>query len=424
LASRRTPAWLVLLIATLLPRAFLAVALGVVGAPEWWEYDVIAANIAARQGHEFNRLGFVYLAYSPPVWSYVLAALLWVFGDDRLVIQILQSLLCFGAAWLFSKLAREVTGDEGVSVLTGLLVALQPSLAYYSVVKSDPLPWNMFLLGLICLSAIAMVREPEGVRCVAFGLLVGLGVLSRGTPIVALPLVSIALIWRWKRAAARPIGIATIALAVCIGPWLVRNLILVDAFLLTSTTGENFWRGNHEGASGGVLDLDGGRITSMSAENEALPEAVRAALAEGSEADRNRVFMSEAWRFIATRPGDALTLLARKLRTFWWRIDSDPRDYPATASIAYEIIYRLELALAFLGGFAFFASGRGSSRGPEAAAAAFILSLMIAISLLQSAFYVQGRHRFMIEPLLLLFTAMGAVWMWRRILPPLTPRER
>lgn len=414
---------LVLLIATLIPRALLAVALGVVGQPEWWEYDVIAANIASGQGHTFNRWGSVYLAYSPPAWSYLLAAWLSAFGEARVAIQILQSLLCFGSAWAFAKLAETVTGEARVGFLAGLLVALQPSLAYYSVVKSDPLPWNVLVLGLIGLSGVAVVREPEGRRAAVFGLLVGLGLLSRGTPIVALPLVSIALVWRWRRGAARPIAIAAIACSICLAPWLGRNLVFLDALLVTSTMGENFWRGNHEGASGGVLDLDGGRITWLSAENEALPATVRAALSEGTEADLNRVFMSEAWRFIASRPGEALTLLGRKLRTFWWRIDSDPQNYPAAASVAYEIIYRLELALALFGG-ALFASGRGRLRKPEAAAATLILSLMLSISLLQSAFYVEGRHRFMIEPLLLVFTAMGAVRLCRRLLPPLTPRER
>ena len=32
---------------------------------------------------------------------------------------------------------------------------------------------------------------------------------------------------------------------------------------------------------------------------------------------------------------------------------------------------------------------------------------MLAVSVLQSAFYVQGRHRFLIEPLLLMFTAIA-----------------
>ena len=51
------------------------------------------------------------------------------------------------------------------------------------------------------------------------------------------------------------------------------------------------------------------------------------------------------------------------------------------------------------------------SRGqgpPNQPAAALVLGLIGAVSILQTAFYVQGRHRFLVEPLLLIFTAIGA----------------
>ena len=44
---------------------------------------------------------------------------------------------------------------------------------------------------------------------------------------------------------------------------------------------------------------------------------------------------------------------------------------------------------------------------PGFVAAGLCLALIVTISLLQCSFYVQGRHRFLIEPLLLAFTAIG-----------------
>jgi high-affinity Fe2+/Pb2+ permease len=71
------------------------------------------------------------------------------------------------------------------------------------------------------------------------------------------------------------------------------------------------------------------------------------------------------------------------------------------AARGYEWIYRVELVLALLGAFL-------ALRSPHSrAAAGLCLAIIVAISLLQSAFYVQGRHRFLIEPLLLIFTAIG-----------------
>ena len=396
-----------LAVATLLPRALLAALLGIVGAPERWEYDVIAANIVSGSGHLYDRLGFVYAAYAPPLWSYLLALLTAPFGEARGAIQVAQAFLCFGAATIYGSLARMISGHARTGLVAAFLVALQPSLLYYSVVKSDPLPLNVLLVGLIVITGIGVATRPTDRRAAAFGLLVGLGVLSRGTPIVILPIVAGALLFRFGSKALRPVGVTTIAFTLCLAPWLIRNFLRLGASVITTTTGENFWRGNHEGATGGVRDDDGGEISRLLPSNEDLPEVIRRVLAEGSEMERDKVFASESWRFIRSHPAGAAALFARKLRTFWWRLDSDPRDYSRASVIAYEAIYRLELGLALVGMLLGARTLPGPSEAPERWPGFVVFAALIAMSLLQCAFYVQGRHRFLIEPLLLIFTALG-----------------
>lgn len=396
-----------LFVATLFSRALLAAFLGVVGAPERWEYDVIAANVAEGSGHVYHRLGFPYSAYAPPLWSYLLAATLHVSSSNGVAIQALQALFCFGSAIVYASVARRIAGSNRAALLTAWMIVLQPSLLYYSVVKSDPLPLNALLLGLIALTGMSLVSKPASPVAVSFGILVGLSVLSRGTPIVALPVVAVVLLMSWRRGAIRPIAFLSLSFALCITPWLARNVAILGAPLVTSTSSENFWRGNHEGAGGGVWDLNGGAITRLAPENPALPETIRAVLAKGSELERHEVFMAEARRFIAAHPLSALQLFARKMRTFWWRIESDPADYSPLISAAYEVIYRAELALALIGMFFVFRPPGTATPAPDRMAAGMAVALMFAISVLQSAFYVQGRHRFLIEPLLLMFTACG-----------------
>ncbi len=404
----------VLAVATLVPRALLALLLGVAGQPEPWEYDVIAAHIVGGNGHVYERFAFVYAAYAPPLWSFVLAALLFTTGEARIFIQVLQAVFCFGAAALCGGLARRVSGDETVGLLAGVLVAVQPSLLYYSVVKSDPLPLNVLLLSLIAAAAASLIEAPSDRRALVLGSLVGLGVLARGTPAVALPVAALALFVRRKNGALRAVAVSTAAMGLWVAPWMIRNLVVVGAPVLTSTTGENFWRGNHEGAGGGVLDRNGGEITRITPTNPDLPPSIRTVLASGTEIQRHEIFMSEAWRFIRAEPLEAADLFARKMRTFWWSIESDPRDYPRAASIAYAAIYRSELALALFGAFVMFRRRDAASGPPDRSAGALVLGLMVAVSLLQSAFYVQGRHRFLIEPLLLTFTAIALGALARR----------
>jgi len=397
----------VLALATLGSRLIVAVVLGVAGNPRWWEYDLIAVNLWSGWGHSYERLGFVYAAYAPPLWSAILALLFFLPGDSRASVQIAQALLCLGAAVTVGILTRRIGGDERTSVVAGLLVAFQPSLLYYSVANSDPLPLNACLLGLIVLQGAALIAGPTRERALGFGLLVGLGVLSRGTPIVALPVVAGGLFLRFRGDALKPVLQATVAFFLCVSPWLARNVAVIGAPLITSTTGENFWRGNHAGASGGGKDLDGGEIASLERTNQALPLAIRAVIAHGTELDRHQVFMAEALKFIRAEPAEAVALFGRKMRTFWWKIESDPGDYSPIAARIYEWVYRCELALALLGLGLLFRNRLGPSAHRIPAVLAVLV--MIAISLLQSAFYVQGRHRFLIEPLLLMFASFGVV---------------
>jgi len=145
-------------------------------------------------------------------------------------------------------------------------------------------------------------------------------------------------------------------------------------------------------------------------------------LAGGSEADRHRVFLAEAWRFIGAHPDRALSLFIKKLKIFWWKIESDRWDYSSGMSGLYEWIYRTELVLALGGGIALLRRAPESAGSPRAALG-LVLALMVGISLLQSAFYVQGRHRFLIEPLLLVFTACGAAAVIDRLRAPLLARS-
>jgi hypothetical protein len=331
-------------------------------------------------------------------------------------IQGLQALFCFGSSITYATLARRISGDATIGLLAGLLVALQPSLLYYSVVKSDPLPLNVLLLGLIAGAGADLILKPHPGRAAGLGLLLAMGVLSRGTPIVALLVVAVWLVVRWRRQAAIPIIVMVSTLALGVAPWLIRNSRLLGRALITTTAGENFWRGNHEGATGGVLDENGGQITTLIPANEALPSTIRSVLLSGTELDRQDIFMNEALSFIREKPGLATSLFLRKMRTFWWRIESDPRDYSPLASLAYEGVYRTELALALLGAFVLFRSPRDATLAPGRRTAGFSIAVMIAISVLQSAFYVQGRHRFLIEPLLLMFTACGILEAGRRTL--------
>ena len=412
-----------------------ATALGVVGEPERWEYDVIAANIANGEGHVYDRLGFAYRAYAPPAWSFILAAL-HALPLGRVGVQILQALLCAGGAVVFAEVAERIFGSAKIATLIGIAVALQPSVLYYSVVKSDPLPLNLVLLGSIALIGISVLETPTLANAIRFGLVTGVAGLARGTPLVAVPLLGLFLFARKDRGGRPAFGISALACALTLIPWLTRNALVLGQPTIASTSSENFWRGNHQGASGSIRNLDGADITRLSADNEALPQSVRNAIVGGSEMELSAAFAGEARAFLMQRPHEATLLFLRKLRYFWLWAPSDARDYDPRLIVGYNVFYLLELALAMFGMSIVF-RGPQTARGEEKEDASdgrrhafWCLSLAAAISVLQSAFYVQGRHRFLVEPILLVFAAVplaramdGMQARWAAYVALRTPRS-
>ena len=411
--------WLVLAAVALVPRVLLALYLGVWGEPERWEYDVIAASIHAGEGHNYQRGMFHYAAYAPPVWSYLLAALLALPSESRASIQVVQGLFCLGAACACVLLVKRLGGGLFTARLAGLLVALQPSLLYYSVAKSDPLPLNAFLLSLMALAATLVMEQPGLARSFGFGLLVALATLSRGTPAIAVPILA-TMLWAERRSRALPPVLAMVAgLFLGLAPWLIRNAIFLGEPMITSTSGENFWRGNNPLATGGVADKTGRTLTSLSWDDEVyspFSPAIRQVLAHGNEADRQHVFAAEAWRFIREQPDHAFFLFTEKLKIFWWKVESRPEDYAASRSALYQWIYRSELFAALLGLFVLLRAKDPLHAARSLRTAWILVALIVGISVLQSAFYVQGRHRFLIEPLMLIFTAFGAAAITGRLL--------
>jgi hypothetical protein len=132
-------------------------------------------------------------------------------------------------------------------------------------------------------------------------------------------------------------------------------------------------------------------------------------IAGKSEVEQMEAFRDEALTFIRTHPDRAARLYLRKLTFFWWRSPDTGRLYPATWLIVYQAWYVLFLGCAILGVVVL---ARGEP-GPWALAR-LILWLAVCFSAGQAIFYIGGRHRWTIEPILGLLTATGVWWLWHR----------
>ena len=374
--------WLLAIAAlAFLLRLAYAAASGALAHPQVWEQEQIATNLLERHAFIFEYADTTYRAYCEPMYPFVAAAVYFVTGHSRTAMVLLQIVVAAFAVWLTGLLAESATGMRAAGPVAALLMAIHPGFIRYSSVL-HPLTFDtLFFVA----AALALVTR----RWLAAGALIGLGVLTRPT-ILLLTLFQ-------RRIAAVLITIAIVA------PWTIRNAVVLHEFVLTrSGTGFVFWLGNNPNATGSAVDVRGRPLL------EAAPLPFQARIYAADELARDRIFRDAAWAYIAANPTAAIGRIAQRLVYFWWFSPEWGAQYSATQKIVYRLWWSFLLLL--------IVAGATIARRRELW---LLVAMALLVSLAQSVYYVEGRHRLAIEPLLLPMAALsltvgGPRWLLSR----------
>jgi len=99
-----------------------------------------------------------------------------------------------------------------------------------------------------------------------------------------------------------------------------------------------------------------------------------------------------------------------KLWYFWWFTPQAGLLYPTSWFRMYQAVYVMLVVLVGLG---FVGHWRAPGMVPlDRHAARLVGGVCLSIALVQSLFYIEGRHRLAIEPLLVMFAGQGLWWLW------------
>lgn len=369
--------------------------------PHLEEYDNIARNILAGRGHSLYQHGIVYYSYVAPLPSWVSAASYWM--TDTLVLAMLLQIAAGSAlAAMAAAAAGRLFGRWQASLAAGILVACHPGLVIYSASRSHPLAFDSFFFMLPLLLCVRLAERPSSGRAVLLGITVGIGVLSRATVFIWLPL-SVAWLLAVtsqpaRRAAVRCAVVATLSTVAVVAPWSIRNSMIHKEFVvLLSTGGEMFWRGNNPNASGtSYVDMTRTVLETLA------PADKRELEAQPNEIAQSQWFMSRARTFVRAHPGQFVRLTFRKFFYFWWYAPQTGIRYPGLWFRLYMTYYVLVMAFAAAGAWMAVRAG-----GRAVMLVVLAGGFMLALSSFQSLYYVEGRHRWGIEAMVVVFSGGG-----------------
>jgi len=360
-----------------------------------WEYETLAGNIASGNGYVITRFGHDVLAFGDGnLYSFLAGAVYAAIGHIPLALAVLQAVIASLAAPVLYVIAERPFGWQRAS-LGAVLAALHPGLLAYTL-KLHPLGLDVLLLSLLTYWSLQRQWTKRG--SLMAGLTLGLNLMSRPTYFFA-GVGTWSLRWINRRANGRYLA-AAVAIAVVVGmPWVVRNWARLGEPLLISTSFEDVWKGNNAAATGSGFVAPG--ITVFDVASPTL----RARIFQSDELQVNNMFAEETLEFIQQSPDQFASLVVRKFFYFWWLPQQAGVLYPSTWLAAYQVYALVIFAFAAIGAAGILRNGTSDERN--------LLSMIVSVGLLlavaHALAYVEGRHRWGIEPLVLLITARGVM---------------
>ena len=361
-----------------------------------------------------------------PLYAYFMALVYALLDATPAAVKVVQCGLGVVVVALVAVVAREVF-DRRVALLAASIAALYEMLIFYGgtlMVVNVQVPLVLLVVWL----SLRALRRPTALRWLAAGLVCGLSALARQTALLFAPLVVGWLLVSQRgrlpgRALAGCAAAFVLALALPILPFTLQNYRASGDFvLLNSTGGANLYMGNNAYSDGTWLPPRiGRRIDHPVAMRDAFTRTARERTGrELRPSEVSAYWAGEALAFVVEHPAHWLALELRKLLLF-----VNAREVWNVRAIEVERDFSWVLRLPLLrygvvAPFGLLGLGLAARRWRELLPLYAMLAAYLAAALI---FFVLARYRMPSVPLLFVFAAFTAVWLfdaararaWRRL---------
>lgn len=339
------------------------------------------------------------IAYRPPLYPFLLGVIYLLFGAGALLPRLFGIVIGVWSCVLVMRIATHLYG-KGAGTWAGIIAALSGLMIYFDL---ELLPTSLFVLFiLLFLHELLKMNKGES-SSFRSGLFFGLGVLTRPILLTFLP---VAIFWliKMETGIKRPTKFLVAALIPLAVSLIMHLAIGSGSVLVSAQGGVNFHIGNHRTADGITARLPGIGTGWGWEEVRRWAEAKADRSLKDSEIDR--IFWREGLAEIKAYPGQWLKLMLRKALLFWNKIEiSSNRDFYYHGNrfpligVLMLIGFTSMLPLAFV----------GLVLGWRRVEIKLFLSFIIVYYLTVIQFFVNGRFRHPLTPLLIILAVGGVV---------------
>jgi tetratricopeptide (TPR) repeat protein len=354
--------------------------------------------------------------YQAPLYPYVLGFLQTILGHDLWTIRLAQIFLgSLSCALIFLAGRRLISREAGIAAGV-ILAGYAPAIFFDGLIEKSVL--DLFLLALLLALVSLIIDKPAWPLWLAAGIVVALLGLSRENALVLVVVVTlwIALYFRSDSARTRLrwAAIFFAGLLLVLLPVGLRNYTVGGEFkLTTSQFGPNFYIGNNPAADGTYWSIRKLIGESQFEGKDSKRLAERATGRQLTAGEVSDYWFGKSLEFIQSQPGNWLALTAKKWLMVWNSRELEDSD-------DFYIYRQWSWLLNVLGTMAHF-----GILAPMAAAGLWLTrhqwrrlwplyAMIIALAASVAAFYVFGRYRYPLVPVLALFAGAAVAELWRR----------
>jgi tetratricopeptide (TPR) repeat protein len=368
--------------------------------------------------------------YGGILYPWLLALDLLLFGSNLYPVCLLQAGVGCALAWVLYRFTiASASGHEAPAAPWMGLVAATMALFYgpFAFFEADILmiSWTLLLMmsgGLLALEAIRQQRPgPCAARLAGAGVCFALAATERPNLLLLIPALAL---WclcfappRWRVAAGAALwsGAALVLIAVAglnhaaSGRWV----------LLTTSSGINFYIGNHEGATGTFDEpwSAGDREFALShydLEESSLAMARRMSGRPLDPVDASAFWFHKGLEFAREHPGRTARLAARKLALFWGAEEvPNHLDFTFMRSMA-PALWLMPLGFGLVAPLGLYGFAAGTARRMLSHAGIVLLALLVLVPMVTMLpFFVADRYRAPVVAPLMVMGAGGLITLGR-----------
>lgn len=390
--------WVIFVVALLIRLAYVIFFAQLEGPGlDTWGYDRLAKSLVFGEGYPQE-------VRWPPLFPIFLAGIYALFGPSFFFVKIIQAAIGSFTCLLIFLIGKE-SFDEKIGLLSGLLAVFYPGfISYTGLVLTETL--TAFLVATSIYLLIKAIAHKNKWRWYIFaGLILGLANLCRSEmlffPIFVLG--GLLIIYKNKKQALIGFLILSSVAAITISPWTVRNFILFHKLIpVTVGLGRALWLGSYP---------------QEWTEYHFDREPIKTLYKESTQIEFNDKLMKMGIENIKNHPFLYLKFSIKKFFRFWITSHSNTirgleESFVSTIqNKKYKILFQkliflaINMGIIFLGFLGIFITRRRKM-------VSLLLAIIIYKVLLHMALFSAPRFQIHIMPVMLVFSAVGAQYLW------------